>query len=68
MDEMQFPDETGKLMTLPGRPVSVDFIDLGGNRTRVEQLVTLEPLNSEELQRQGWTELLDNLVTYLRTL
>jgi uncharacterized protein YndB with AHSA1/START domain len=33
LDEMQFPDETGKLMMLPPRPVTVDFIDLGNNRT-----------------------------------
>jgi uncharacterized protein YndB with AHSA1/START domain len=50
-----------------GRPVTVDFTDLGG-RTRVDLVLTLEDINSEELQRQGWTEHLVNLEAYLRTL
>jgi uncharacterized protein YndB with AHSA1/START domain len=67
IDEMSFPDETGKLVTLPPRPVTVDFTDLGG-RTRVDLVLTLEPLNSADLQRQGWTEHLINLEAYLKTL
>lgn len=47
-----------------GRPVIVTLEDLDG-RTRLTEEFGLETENSEEMQRAGWSEHLDNLATYL---
>jgi uncharacterized protein YndB with AHSA1/START domain len=66
IDEMTL-GEGADAVLFPARPVTIDFTDLGG-RTRVDLVLTLETLNSPELQRQGWTEHLVNLEAYLKTL
>jgi uncharacterized protein YndB with AHSA1/START domain len=48
-----------------GRPVTVTLTEEGPNRTRLDLVLTLETENSEEQQRQGWTEMVVNLETYL---
>jgi uncharacterized protein YndB with AHSA1/START domain len=50
-----------------GRPVTVTFDDVGG-KTKVTLEVTMETENHEDLQRTGWTEHVDNLAAYLRTI
>lgn len=49
------------------RPVTVTFDDVGG-KTKVTLEVTLETEYHEDLQRGGWTEHIDNLAAYLRTI
>lgn len=49
------------------RPVTVTFDDVGG-KTKVTVEVTMETEYHEDLQRGGWTEHIDNLAAYLRTL
>lgn len=50
-----------------GRAVTTTLESVGG-KTRVTIELTLETEYHEDLQRQGWTEHLDNLETYLATL
>ncbi len=47
-----------------GRPVTIDLEESGG-RTRLTLVLALEDTNSAEQQRDGWTEMLVNLETYL---
>ncbi|MGH2451870.1 MAG: SRPBCC domain-containing protein [Candidatus Limnocylindria bacterium] len=47
-----------------GRPVTVILEDLGG-KTNLTLELTLETEYPEAMQRQGWTEHLDNLADYL---
>ena len=48
-----------------GRPVTITLTEEGKNRTHLELILTLETENSEEQQRKGWTEMVDNLEKYL---
>lgn len=48
------------------RAVTVTFDEVGG-KTTVTLALTLETEYHEDLQRQGWTEHLDNLAAYLAT-
>lgn len=48
------------------RAVTVTLDDVGG-KTKVTIELTLETEYHEDLQRQGWSEHLENLETYLAT-
>ncbi|MGH2377135.1 MAG: SRPBCC domain-containing protein [Candidatus Limnocylindria bacterium] len=57
----------GLAVVLDERVVTVTFDDLGG-KTKVKLEVTMETEYHEDLQRQGWSEHLDNLGKHLAIL
>jgi uncharacterized protein YndB with AHSA1/START domain len=60
------PGKNGRIVFTidDGRPVTVDFAEVGG-KTIITLLLTLENTYSEEQQRHGWTAMVDNLNLYL---
>lgn len=58
------PPERLVMVIGDGRPVTVTFEDLGG-KTRLTIGLTLESVNGEAQQREGWTAMLVNLGVHL---
>ena len=53
------------MLLADGRPVTVSLGDDGGGSTALTLDVTLETVNSEEQQRDGWSAFLDHLAEHL---
>ena len=51
-----------------GRPVTVDFVDVGGGKTKLTIELTLEDMHSDDQQREGWTAMVVHLGEYLATV
>jgi uncharacterized protein YndB with AHSA1/START domain len=47
------------------RVCEVLFTDLGGNTTKIEELFSPEEVNSLEMQKAGWTSILENFKKFV---
>jgi uncharacterized protein YndB with AHSA1/START domain len=62
------PGKTGRIVLTidDGRPVTIEFA-ADGNKTHLTLILTLENTHSEEQQRHGWGNILENLNRHLQT-
>jgi uncharacterized protein YndB with AHSA1/START domain len=62
--EAVIPNEVIEYSLGDGRKVRVDFID-NGNGTKIVETFDAENVHSEEQQRTGWQNILDNFKRYI---